>query len=152
FVTGTSESPTDSSPEHVRARYLVPSLIYDQYSIVRIYEDALDNAPLDLLHDLRTETKRLRYMIESFEEILGDEAQTVIEAAKALQDHLGDVQDARIANQIMREYTAQTDERQSTSAVLQYMAVREAELQKLLADVQQTWATFTRPAVRRSLA
>lgn len=152
FVAETSTRLPDTSPRPSLVRHLVPSLIYQQFAIVRAYENALENAPLDLLHDLRIQAKRLRYLLEAFEEILGREARTVIEAIKGLQDHLGHIQDARIANQIMREYTMYTDERQPTSAVLQYMAVREAEIQSLLAEVQQAWRTFTRLEVRQSLA
>ena len=152
FVTVTSGRPREISAQPTAARHVVPRLIYEQYGIVRAYETVLENAPLDLLHDLRIQAKRLRYMLDSFEEILGGDVKTVIEAVKALQDHLGDLQDARVANQLMREYTSRVDERQSTAAVLQYMAVREAEIQQLLTEVQGAWKAFTRAEVRRSLA
>lgn len=152
FVSTPIAGTRASSPDPIHVRHVVPRLVYQQYGIVRAYETVLDHAPLDTLHGLRIQAKRLRYMLESFEEVLDSDVKTVIEAVKGLQDHLGDLQDARVANQIMREYTQRVDERQPTSAVLQYMAVREAEMQRLLAEMQQAWVTFTRPEIRRSLA
>ena len=147
-----SDTPPEESQESVHVRHVAPGLIYQQYGIVRAYETILETISLDALHELRIQCKRLRYMLESFEDAMGGDAKTVIDSAKGLQDHLGDLQDARVANQIMHEYTLQVDERQPTSAVLQYMAVRETEMQTLLADLKHAWKTFSRAEVRRSLA
>ncbi len=105
-----------------------------------------------MLHALRIDAKRLRYMLEAFEEALGTEAKRVIDAAKALQDHLGDLQDARVAITMMQAFVEGTDETQSTAGVLKYMAVRENEKQQLLSAVGQTWQAFAQPDVRRALA
>ena len=76
---------------------------------------------------LRIEAKRLRYTLEAFEEVLGTEPPKVIDAVKAIQDHFGDLQDARVANAMMNDFIQEVDEHQSRAAVLQYMSVREEE-------------------------
>ena len=79
-------------------------LIYEQYSHVRAYEPILNNAPLETLHALRIELKRFRYAIEAFEDVLGSELKTLLDATKALQEHLGDLQDARVAVGLLNDY------------------------------------------------
>jgi triphosphatase len=133
-------------------RHLAPGLIYERYGDVRAYEVGLKEAPLDTLHRLRIDAKRLRYMLEALEEVLGPDAKAVIGSLKALQDHLGDLQDSRVAIMMMEDFVDSADDNQSTAGVLRYMAVRESEKQQLLAGVPPIWQTFTTPEGRRSLA
>lgn len=140
----------DVIPNHVR--HVAPALIYERYGTVRAYEVALEDLSLDKLHALRIDAKRLRYTLEAFEEALKPNGKKVIEAVKRLQDHLGDLQDARVAGALMQDFIHQSDEQQSTASVLQYMAVREEEKQLLLIAVRQEWYTFTHADLRRALA
>jgi CHAD domain-containing protein len=140
----------DVIANHVR--YVAPALIYERYGTVRAYEVELENLSLEKLHALRIDAKRLRYTLEAFEEALKSDAKKVIEATKQLQDHLGDLQDARVAGALMQDFIHRADEQQSTASVLQYMAVREEEKQVLLAAVRQKWQAFTSPNLRRALA
>ena len=55
---------------------------------------------------LRIEFKKFRYTVEYFREVLGKRAFEVIEEVKPLQDHLGDMNDAQVASQILREFIA----------------------------------------------
>jgi CHAD domain-containing protein len=139
-----------SMPHQVR--HVAPRLIYQRYEVVRAYETVLGEASLGALHLLRIDAKRLRYMLESFAEVLGPEAKTVIESVKMVQDHLGELQDARVAVMLMSDFVHDAGEETQTSAVLQYMAVREEEKQRLLAAVPQVWQAFTHPDIRRALA
>ncbi len=135
-----------------RVRHVAPRLIYQRYEVVRAYESVLDEASLDTLHLLRIDAKRLRYLLESFEEVLGPEVKTVIESIRTMQDHLGELQDARVAVTLMSDFLHDAGEETQTAAVLQYMAVREEEKQRLLAAVPQVWQAFTHPDIRRALA
>ncbi len=149
---GARDIPDDERQTPHLVRHVASGLIYQKYDMVRAYETVLDNAPLDTLHALRIDAKRLRYTLEAFEEVLGPEAKTVIESVKALQDHLGDLQDARVAIWMMEDFVDQADENESMAAVLRYMAARENEKQQLRAGVSQVWQSFTQPDMRRSLA
>jgi CHAD domain-containing protein len=156
FVTtpekGARALADDDQPVPYRVRHVIPPLIYEKYAAVRAYETVLADAPLDTLHALRIEAKRLRYALESFEEVLGPEAKQVINAAKALQDHLGELQDARVAGLHMMAFIQGADENAATAAILQYMAAREAGKQDLINGVPQAWTAFMQPDVRRALA
>jgi CHAD domain-containing protein len=133
-------------------RHVVPPLLYGQYSTMRSYETLLSVAALDTLHDLRIEGKRLRYTLEFFTEVLGSEAKTVINAVKSLQDHLGDLQDARVAVDILQNHLKNADERDDLRPILRYLTTRENEKQRLLNTVNEAWAGFTDAKTRKALA
>lgn len=156
FVTlpekGARPLADQDQPIPYRVRHVIPPLVYEKYAAVRAYEPALEGASLDTLHALRIDAKRLRYALEAFEEVLGPESKPAITAVKALQDHLGDLQDARVAGLHMMNFIQVASEHASTAAILQYMAAREAGKQDLLNTVAQAWEAFTQPDVRRALA
>jgi CHAD domain-containing protein len=139
-------------PEPYLVRHVAPRLIYERYTSVRAYETALPGAPLTTYHRLRIEAKRLRYALETFEEALGPEARNVIDAAKKLQDHLGDLQDARVAIAAIQRFIQEADAQLSTVGMIQYLAAREEEKHRLLSDIPQVWEAFTNPDMRGALA
>ncbi len=155
----------EGHPLPYRARHVAPALIYAQYEAVRAYETvlvapaqppppdaAVGTLTLDGLHALRIEAKRLRYLVEFFQEILDPAAQTLIEAAKKLQDHLGDMQDARVACGLIEDYARRALTPRSRRAALRYLAAREAEKRSLVTGFLAAWEAFTRDEVRRALA
>ncbi len=129
---------------------------------VRAYETILQDAPIERLHMLRIEFKKFRYTIEYFREVLGKRGFNIIESVKTLQDHLGDMNDAQIASQILREFidsweidasAASGYERESIAEVANYLAARLAERRQLLDDFPLTWETnFHNRQFRRNLA
>jgi CHAD domain-containing protein len=66
------------------------------------------HASLELLHTLRKQTKRLRYVLEMLEPILGSKVGKTIKQVKALQSQLGEINDLAFAleylHQMAREY------------------------------------------------
>ncbi len=145
------ERPDPQDPTPFLARHVAPVLIYQKYENVRAYEPFLAGAALDTLHALRIEAKRLRYTLEAFEEVLASDAKRVIEATKALQDHLGELQDARVATGMMQDFIRHSDDYQPVTPILHYLAVREDEKQRLLAAVGESWEAFVHPDIRRAL-
>jgi CHAD domain-containing protein len=144
-----------------QVKHIAPRLILEQYEQVRAYETVLAQADLITLHALRIEFKRLRYALEFFEEVLGPEAKRVIKEVKIMQDHLGDLQDARVVGDIlneivdrqMKEYSGvPVFMRPDISGVLQYTAATEAQKQDLIATMPAAWENFLRNDVRRDLA
>ncbi len=146
----STHATDDARPYQVR--HIVPGLIYERYTAMRAYEAVLEAASLDTLHELRIEGKQLRYTLEFFAEVLGAESKTAIEAVKALQDHLGTLQDARVACEKLQTYMQQANSREDLSGVSQYLAVREAEKQQLLASLPSAWQAFTSSKTRRAIA
>src|SRR5258708_1650446 len=123
MTPGQDAAPVEA-PDPYLVRHVAPSLIYRRYETVRAYEPILDSASLDTLHTLRIDAKRLRYTLEAFEEVLGSEAKEVIEMVKVVQDHLGDLQDARVAAGLIHDFIQQAAESGTSrrmNAGLQYL-------------------------------
>ncbi len=149
------------TPPAYLVRHVVPRLVYTNYEAVRAYETVLDHARIETLHALRIEFKRLRYALEFFEEVLGPEARSVISEVKVMQDHLGDLNDAQVAGDFLRDFISEYEhtqsavmiqDRRSIERVVQYMAYQFAEKHRLTTTFPQVWAHFNRPDVRRALA
>ncbi len=133
-------------------RHVVPPLLYTQYTTMRTYETVFAVTNLDTFHELRIEGKRFRYTLEFFAEVLGAESKTVINAVKTLQDHLGDLQDARVAVDLLQSHLQKAGERDDLRPLLNYLTTRENEKQRLLNTINQVWATFTDAKTRKALA
>ncbi len=91
-----------SPPQKIRPVYvrdIAPIIIYKRLATVRAYASwiKLPDIPSTRYHRLRVAAKRLRYTLEYFQDILGEETQTAIQKLKTLQDHLGALQDAVVA-------------------------------------------------------
>lgn len=141
-----------------RLRHVVPVAVYQRLAAMRAYDEWVTgpNVPLERLHQLRIAAKRLRYTVEYFREVLGPEAKTVIDEIKALQDHLGDLQDAVVASNLLRDFltwgtwqapakkkrVSRPPEPIIAPGVAAYLAARQTELQHLVETFPQVWARF----------
>lgn len=144
-----------------RLREIVPILIYSRMASVRAFEPLLGNARIEQLHALRIEFKKLRYAVEYFREVMGPEAKYVIEVIKRLQDHLGELNDANVATQLLRRFLDDWDasqagrpiaERQNPGGIIAYLAYQHARRHELMITFQQAWEEFARPEFRQALA
>jgi CHAD domain-containing protein len=151
----------DDPPTPHRVREVAPALIYTRLEAVRAYETILANATIAQLHALRIECKRFRYTVEFFREVLGEEVKSIINGLKGLQDHLGDLHDADVASQIVRQFLTEWDARQTTlplaerqnpQPIVAYLSQQSVELHRLIVSFPQTWAHFNRPEFRMNLA
>lgn len=165
FVTteglGAKPQPKKATPEPYQLRHVAPSLIYSTYANVRAYEVLLANAPISLLHQLRIAFKRLRYTVEYLQEVLGEEAEFVISEIKALQDHLGDLNDADVASAILQEFLAEWEsnqlhlslhQRRSPAQIVAYLKYKIEERHHLLTTFLDAWTRFNSPKFKEKLA
>lgn len=159
---GAGAVPVPDDPfEPTRVREIAPVLIYTRLASVRTFENILASASIEQFHALRIEFKKLRYTLEFFREVLGPEAKEVIEAVKQMQDHLGDLNDAQVATEILRDFLARWDlqqanlaisERRSPEPIMAYLTYRYTERHNLLLGLHQAWKEFNRPELRQLLA
>lgn len=165
FVTteglGAKPVPQQVPPVPYQLRHIVPGLIYSAYDQVRAYETILDSAPIDTLHELRITFKGLRYTLEFMREILHDGKEMVIAEVKAMQDHLGDMNDADVASAILRDFLADWEthqlhlplaQRQSPTPIVTYLNAQLNQRHRLLTTFPKAWAHFNRPEFRENLA
>jgi CHAD domain-containing protein len=143
------------------ARDAAPVLIYSRLAAVRAYDQLLESATLEQLHALRIEFKKLRYAVEFFREILGKEAKQVIGVLKTMQDHLGDLNDAQVATQLLSDFLGHMEfshldlplsERRNPEPVVVYLAAKHAERHRLMRTFPDAWAQFNQPEFRQNLA
>ena len=144
-------------PEPVLVRHLAPRLIYARWARVLAFGPHIEGAPTALLHALRIECKRLRYCLEFLTEVLGRDAQVVVAEVVRLQDHLGELHDADVANGLLSTFLFSPGADKPASPVIapgvvSYLAAQQRELQTLMQTFPAKWAEFTRPEVRRWLA
>ena len=153
---GALPVPADKPLPH-RVCHVVPALIYNRYEVVRGYETVIEGAPIETLHALRIDCKRLRYSLEFFREVLGPEAEDVIREVVIIQDHLGNLHDADVACGLLVGFLggwarAEQRERINVSGITRYLVAKQNELQKLIESFPEAWQNFNRPEVRRKLA
>ena len=150
------ENPTPS-----RVRDVVPMLIYTRLAAVRAYEAILATATIPQLHALRIEFKKFRYTVEYFKEVLGKPTKDVIDVIKSLQDHLGELHDADVACGIIRQFLDQWEtqqanlpltQRQSSEAVVSYLANQHAERYRRMVTFPAAWERFKQPEFQQNLA
>jgi CHAD domain-containing protein len=148
-----------TSPQLVQ--HIVPALIYTRLAAVRAYGPILESATIQQLHSLRIEFKKLRYTLEFFREVLGEETGELIEEIKKLQDHLGDLNDADVACSILRQFLDEWEsrqvyrpisERENPEPVVAYLANKHAERYFLTITFQDVWQGFDQPERRAKLA
>jgi CHAD domain-containing protein len=158
---GDKVIPQTMPPTPHQLRHVVPGLIYTYYEEVRAYEMVLDTAPIETLHQLRISLKGLRYTLEYLAEVLGQEKEMLIAEVKAMQDHLGEMNDADVAVTMLREFLENWEtqqlhlplaERQSPSEIVTYMNVNLEKRHQLVITFPAAWKRFNRPEVRQNLA
>lgn len=141
-----------------RLRHLAPEIIYRRLGEVRAYDEWLHgpDIPLERYHQLRIAIKYLRYTLEFFRDILGSEIGAPIEQLKSLQDYLGDLHDAVVANRQLCNFwawgtltappgtppTPPPAPRIVAPGVALYHASRRQEIQERVAQFPGLWQQF----------
>jgi len=148
-------SPTASD----QVRHVVPRLILERYEAVRAFERLLPAADLATYHALRIECKGLRYALEFFREVLGEETPALIKQVIAMQDLLGELQDARVAEALLTTFldarkgaAADREGAAALAGVEAYLAEQRSRQAELLAGFPAPWAGLIGPEFRRRLA
>ena len=137
-----------------RVRDTAASQILTAYQGVRAYEPVLRWADVETLHELRIAGKWLRYTLEFVREALAPEAANLIARVTAMQDHLGELNDADVTSHMVRSFLVENAGGLSTiesAAIARYLVVREKDLARLRRTVGPTWRGVAGMTFRRSL-
>jgi CHAD domain-containing protein len=157
---GIKQIPVNKPIRH-QIRHVVSSLIYSYYEALRGYEPFLENASIELLHQLRIDAKHFRYAVENFQEILGRESAIVIAETKQIQNHLGDLNDAEVACQFLENFLSHwknvrreltTVQSKKPAAITRYFKVKSEEREHLLITFPESWHQFNSTQLRHHLA
>ena len=151
-----------------RVRHVVPMAVYAHAGSLLAYDEWVTKPKVSLkgLHRLRIAGKRFRYTLEFFEEVLAPQTGDLIREVKKLQDHLGDLQDAVVASELLRDFltwgtwgasadgkkTKKPEEPIVAPGVAIYMAEKQGELQRLLATFPEVWEYFRSREFKQTVA
>lgn len=143
------ECPDDDAGQPRLPEAAVPYLrVY--WGTVRAYRDVIDSAPLDLLHALRIDCRRLRYTLEFLQEVLPPRAAMLIREVTRMQDHLGELHDSAVMvgtlDAILSSHPA------APADLAAYRETHLATMERLRRDVPRAWRRLNRPRVRRAMA
>ncbi len=140
----------------VKARHLIPGLLYERVAGVRAFDayghcgrlpsDHHTAAGLHQMHQIRIQCKELRYAFEFFSPLLGPEIEPVIVVLEQLQDNLGALNDARVALEMLTHTPGRE------TAVAQYRQEKQAEINRLLTEFPPLWEALNGIEWRRNLA
>ena len=152
--------PPGSVTRH-QVRHLLGSSLWQLYETARAYEVMIPGAPPATHHALRIDCKFLRYTLEFFEEVLGPGTAGLIVDVIAIQNHLGDLQDAEVASRLLADFLAQwydgaasdpTLDVGAVDGVVEYLNYRRYEARHLIATFPDAWPLINSPEFRRRLA
>lgn len=133
-------------------REIAPALIWEAYARVRAYEPLVPDAPIETLHALRIEGKRLRYTLEFFAEDLGPGAGRLISAVTSMQDHLGNLHDADVDVAALTAFLAEHDGKNGNlQLVRHYLSRRMADRARLRSSFPRVWQRIISPPFRNAL-
>lgn len=138
-----------------RVREVLPSILYGRLADINAYSEWVKGPylPVERLHRLRITTKGMRYTLEFFESVLGEDAKILIKELKTFQDYLGNLHDAVVALDLLGSYlrTGEWDSAESekdsrkkkfsegAEGIKAYITYREEELQTLLNTFPEAW-------------
>lgn len=163
FLTtpGAGVANNKASAAPVQVRHVLTSTVWARYEAVRSYEVLLPSATAEVLHALRIECKYLRYTLEFFQEVLGHGVAPVIRQVIAVQDHLGEIQDAEVASKLLAEYLARAYKEQAAASALEtadldgvtrYLSHRRDQSRQMAATFPTLWKQIDSVKFRRRLA
>ncbi len=146
-------------PTPYQVRHVAPRLLHTFYENVRAYEPVLPDAPLATYHQLRIACKKLRYGLEFFHDILGPHSPALVKRVTGMQDLLGELHDAMVAESLIVEFLAEQVRRhpfekreQSLGDVAGYLAAQWDAQHDLLARFPEMWAALSGYEFRRGLS
>jgi CHAD domain-containing protein len=148
-LVAAANSPALSPKADERATDVVPDLVRRPWHKLAKRVDKLDDSPSDeKLHQVRIRTKRARYAAEAASAVVGKPAQDFAKRASKLQDVLGDLNDAVVAERWLEEWAEQgrsPDEVESAEA----LAARERSAAKPLRESwRDEWDKLSKAKLR----
>jgi CHAD domain-containing protein len=150
---GVKQAALDAGalPSLSQARHVLPSRILDRFEAVRRYEILFESdepIPIDTLHALRIDCKYLRYILEFSLDLIGDDGQQLIQQIKQLQDQLGDLNDAAVAQEMLQALPSELQD----ATVAAYIATQETTIAELRQTIPAAFCSFIAAENRHLLA
>lgn len=150
-----------------RIREILPSVLYARLADINAYSEWIEGPylPVERLHRLRIAAKGMRYTLEFFESVLGEDAKSLIKELKTFQDQLGNLHDTVIAVDLLESYlrtgewgsvenkkvSGKMKFSEGAEGISAYLACREEELQMLLNAFPDAWEKIKDESFRKRI-
>ena len=123
---------------------LADQRIYKIYKRVIKQGKAIEpDSPAELLHDLRKDCKKLRYLMEYFQSLYPKREITVlIKLIKVLLDNLGDFQDLQVQAEKIESFAEQMQEQGAPASTLMAMGILVGDLLKRQQQAREDFAAL----------
>ena len=150
-LVGAAQSPvTTPDADAPAAKALRPLVDATWQSLARAARRLAAASPDDDWHRTRIKAKRARYAAETATPVFGKEAQRLAKAAAALQEVLGEHQDAFVAQHALLAIAAERPNDGSLGLAVGRLAERERQAASAARDrFRPTWRRAAEPALRR---
>lgn len=133
-------------------RFIIPSLIWEQYQQLRLLEDGLESPKGKLLRDMRRQARSLHHFLAHFQAPLGPAATNCLDSLHALDEHLTHYSLAGLAMERSREYLAAGEgTERPVEGVGQFIAAKIMEREDLVGRLPDFWAVVVSSRFRRDL-
>jgi CHAD domain-containing protein len=147
-MTPPPHNPAKATPMLVR--HFLPDETWRAYEEVLAYETKLP-ANFDVIHQVRSSCRRLRYAIELFAGALPAGAKELMRALRSLQDRLGELHDHAVAVARIDDWLARGKVKASP-ALDAYRTNRVAKRDRLRAEFESEWRALTGGPFRVALS
>jgi CHAD domain-containing protein len=152
---GVRAGAGEGAPRAALVAHVVPSEIWAHYGALCAFGKVLPWASAETLHALRIEGKRLRYLLEFFREVLDRSVEKAIAAIVALQDHLGELQDAVVTSGLVGEFLAGPEALANpgaAAAATRYRDSRQDRIRELRRGLDRSWSGVTGSAFKSCIS
>lgn len=143
-----SNKPELAGGAELSARNALPALVRSPWRSLEKRVEALGKTPTDdELHDIRVRTKRVRYAAEAVAPIVGKRARLFAATAADLQEVLGDLNDAIVAETWLRDWARGRRSGASASAA-DLASLERDEAKRSRARWRRAWRKLAAPRLR----
>lgn len=148
-LVAAANAPSLLLEADVPARTVLPGLVRRPWRRLARRVKALGDQPADdELHAVRIEAKRVRYAVEAVAPLLGHRARAFARAAAALQDVLGELNDAVVAEAWLRGWAVRNPPTLAAFAAGELAGLERASAQETRACWQKAWRELSSPKLR----
>jgi CHAD domain-containing protein len=141
--------PVLRAEESGRASEIVPALVRRPWHRLAKRVQALDDHPSDAqLHEIRIRTKRVRYAADAVAPVVGKQARSLARAAAALQEVLGDLNDAVVAAAWLDGWSAQASDGAAARVAVALAEAERDAAAKARASWAAVWERLAAPELR----
>lgn len=148
-LVAAANTPALQLEADLPASTVLPSLVQRPWRRLSRRVKALGDEPTDEeLHAVRIEAKRVRYAAEAAAPLLGGRARAFARAAAALQEVLGDLNDAVVAEAWLRGWAQRSRPAPAAFAAGELAGLERAAAQQARARWRRAWKELSSPRLR----